>query len=94
MPKILPDEVPMRTSVRDTQLVEQLLEVPTIISISSLQRTVEQHVDIPVPGRGGRNAGLEGFPPEQRFLRNALLSGLWSKSLISTFLVEALKVCV
>ena len=51
VPKILPDKVPMRTSVRDTQLVEQLVEVPTIISFSSLQRTMEQHVDIPVPWR-------------------------------------------
>ena len=41
MPKILPDDAPMRTSVRDKQLVE----VPTIVSYSSLQRTVEQHVD-------------------------------------------------
>ena len=32
VPKILPDEVPMRTSVRHPQLVEQLVEVPTIIS--------------------------------------------------------------
>ena len=26
---------------------------------------MEQHVDIPVPVGGGRNAGLQGFPPEQ-----------------------------
>ena len=38
----------------------------TIVSYSSLQRTMEQHVDIPVPGRGGRISGLQGFPPEQR----------------------------
>ena len=79
---------------------KQLVEVPTIISYSSLQRTVEQtidipvphdrcgrggggglqgfspgqgstaysgadFVDIPVPGRGGRNVGLQGFPPRQ-----------------------------
>ena len=55
----------MRTSVRDTQLVEQLVEVPTIISFSSLQRTMEQHVDIPVPRRGDQNDGLQGFLPEQ-----------------------------
>ena len=30
-------------------MVEQLVEVPTILSYSSLQRTMEQHVDIPVP---------------------------------------------
>ena len=65
VPKILPDDVPLRTTVRDTQLVEQLVEVLTIISFSSLQRTVEQNVDIPVPHRAGRIAGLQGFPPEQ-----------------------------
>ena len=42
VPKILPDDVPMRTAVRDTQLVEQLVEVPTPVSYSSsLQRIVE-----------------------------------------------------
>ena len=62
VPKILLDDVPVRTPVRDTQLAEQLVEVPTIISYSSLLRTVEQHVDIPVPRRGGRHPGLQGFP--------------------------------
>ena len=61
VPKILLDDVPVRTTVRDTQLVEQLVEVPTIMSYSSLQRTVEQHVDIPVPGGGVRHTGLQGF---------------------------------
>ena len=65
VPKILPDDVPMRTTVRDTQLVEQLVEVPTIVSFSSLQRTLEQNVDIPVPHPAGRIAGLQGFHPEQ-----------------------------
>ena len=55
----------MRTVLRDTQLAEELVEVPTIVSFSSLQRTMEQHVDIPVPRRGGRNAGLQGFLPGQ-----------------------------
>ena len=46
--------------------MEQLVEVPTIVSYSSLlQRIMEQHVGIPVPGRGGRNAGLQGFPVGQ-----------------------------
>ena len=53
VPKILPFDVPMRTAVRVPQLAEQLVEVPTTTSSSSLQRTVEQHVDIPVPGGGG-----------------------------------------
>ena len=61
VPKILLEDVPMRTAVRDTRLAEQLAEVPTIV----VQRTMEQHVDIPVPGVGGRLAGLQGFPPEQ-----------------------------
>ena len=65
VPKILLDDVPVRTSVRDTQLVEQLVEVPTIMSYSSRQRTMEQHVDTPVPRRGGRISGLQGFFPRQ-----------------------------
>ena len=65
VPKILPEDVPFRSVLRDTQLAEQLVEVPTIISFSSLQRIVEQNVDIPVPGRGGRIAGLQGFLPGQ-----------------------------
>ena len=48
----------MRTVLRDTQLAEQPVEVPTIVSFSSLQRTMEQHVDIPVPRRGGPITGL------------------------------------
>ena len=61
VPKILLHDVPPRRSCRDTQLVEQLVEVPTPVSYSSLlQRSVEQHVDIPVPVGGGRNAGLQG----------------------------------
>ena len=33
--KILPDDVRIRTALRDTQLAEQLVEVPTIVSYSS-----------------------------------------------------------
>ena len=65
VPKIFPEDVPMRAVFRNTQLVEQLVEVPTIVSYSWLQLGVEQNVDIPVPGRGGRNAGLQGFHPGQ-----------------------------
>ena len=42
------------------------MEVPTTVSYSSLQRTLEQHVDIPVPGGGGPSSGLHGFLPRQR----------------------------
>ena len=68
VPKILPHDIPPRRWCRDTQLVEQLVEVPTIRSFSSLfQRTVEQHVDIPVPGDGGgSSSGLQGFSSGQR----------------------------
>ena len=65
VPKILPFDVPMRTAVRVPQLAEQPVEVPTIISYSSLQRTVEHHVDNPVPGGGGSISGLQGFSSKQ-----------------------------
>ena len=65
VPKILPHDIPPRRWCRDTQLVEQLVEVPTTVSYSSLQRTVEQHVDIPVPDGGGRLSGLQRFLPGQ-----------------------------
>ena len=65
VPKILPFDVPMRAAFRVTQLAEQLVEVPTIISYSSLQRTVEHYVDIPVPGGGGARSGLQGFSSGQ-----------------------------
>ena len=42
------------------------MEVPTILSYSSLQRSVEQLVDIPVPGGGGSFSGLQGSLPRQR----------------------------
>ena len=66
VPKILPHDIPPRRWCRDTQLVEQLVEVPTTVSYASLQRTVEQHVDIPVPSGGGSFSGLQGFLPRQR----------------------------
>ena len=48
------------------QTAEKLVEVPTIISYSSLlQQTLEQNVDIPVRSRGGRNVDLQGFLPRQ-----------------------------
>ena len=67
VPKISSPSRHCRRRVRfAVQTAEQLVEVPTIISYSSLlQRTAEQNVDIPVLGRGGRNVGLHGFPPRQ-----------------------------
>ena len=54
VPKILLDDVPVRAVLRDPQLVEQLVEVPTIVSFSWLQLRMEQNADIPAPGRGPR----------------------------------------
>ena len=62
VPKIIIERIPPRTLVRDTQL---LVEVPTIVSYSLLQLIMEQNVDIPVPGGGGRLAGLQGSLPGQ-----------------------------
>ena len=49
--------------LRPTQAADQLVEVPTIISCSSLQqRIAEQLIDIPVPQvRRGGGGGLHGF---------------------------------
>ena len=66
VPKISLEDIPARRLCREPQLVEQLVEVPTVVSYSSLlQRTVEQHVDIPVPRGRGRLAGLQGSSPGQ-----------------------------
>ena len=46
--------------------MEQLVEVPTIVSYSSLHGLVEQNVDIPVPhGRDRVGGGLLGLHPGQ-----------------------------
>ena len=65
VPKISQDIIPQRSVDLVLQMVEQLVEVPTIVSYSSLQRTAEHRVDIPVAGRGGRISGLQGFLPGQ-----------------------------
>ena len=96
VPKILPEDVFLRTAVREPQLAEQLVEVPTIVSYSWLQVGMEQNVDIPVHGRGGESLVFKVFFPDrvqQRCLvpRNAFLSGLWSRTLISP-LVKASKI--
>ena len=63
VPKILLDA--MLTTLRDTQLAEQLVEVPTIVSFSLLQLIMEQNVDVPVLGRGGAKRWSSRFSPEQ-----------------------------
>ena len=57
-----------RTVQCTPQTVEQLVEVPTILSFISLQQqTAEQIVDIPLPGRGGDGGrrGLQSLLPGQ-----------------------------
>ena len=56
VPKILLDRTPQRLGdcLRQPQMAEQLVDVPTVVSYSLLQQlTAEQIVDIPVPGRAG-----------------------------------------
>ena len=73
VPKIYTESVPTRAVLRATQLVEQLVEVPTIISFPMIvlyhtimaQRTAEQNVDIPAVGGSGAGGGLSGFLPGQ-----------------------------
>ena len=70
VPKIFLDQTPQRLGdvLRQPQMVEQLVDVPTVVSYSSLQQlTAEQIVDIPVPGDdgGGERGGLQGSLPRQ-----------------------------
>ena len=75
VPKIYTEDVPKRPVLRATQLVEQLVEVPTKISFPMIlvyhalmaQRTVEQNVDIPAVGGIGTGGGPSGFLPGQSF---------------------------
>ena len=63
VPKISCPSHAGRAALREPQLVEQLVEVPTVLTFSMLQqRTAEQVVDTPVsPGRGrGARGGLPG----------------------------------
>ena len=63
MPKILIEELSVRTPVREPQQAEQLVEAPSTVSlIDVIRQPVEQIVDIPVPRGGVR---LQLFPPEQ-----------------------------
>ena len=69
VPKIFLDRIPQRCPRRRPRKAEQLVEVPTIKTYSSLQkRNAEQIIDIPVPhdrsGRGG-GGGLQGFSQGQ-----------------------------
>ena len=68
VPKLaLPSRAVQRAALSEPQLVEQLVEVPTVLSYSLLQqRTAEQIIDFPVPGRGGGPlGGLQGLSQGQ-----------------------------
>ena len=66
VPKISLEDIPARRLCREPQLVEQLVEVPTVVSYTSFsQRTVEQTVDNPASRGRGRSGGLQGFFPGQ-----------------------------
>ena len=69
VPKLaLPVRAVQRAALSEPQLVEQLVEVPTVLSYSLLQqRTAEQIIDFPVPGRGGGARGRSSrFSPKDR----------------------------
>ena len=63
VPKISQDRILQRfVDWRRPQRAEQLVEVPTVASYSSLHKqSAEQNVDIPVPGTRGPHTGLQGF---------------------------------
>ena len=65
VPLVSSSSCPLRAVLREPQFVEQLVEVPTVLSVAELQqRTAEQLVNIPVPrGRSGRR--LQGSLPGQ-----------------------------
>ena len=68
VPKLaLPVCAVQRAALSEPQLVEQLVEVRTVLSYSLLQQqTAEQIIDFPVPGRGGgARGGLQGLPQGQ-----------------------------
>ena len=66
VPKISYDSyTPRVVDRRRPQKAEQLVEVPTIVSFSSLQRNVEQIVAIPGSGGRGGRRGLRGLPAGQ-----------------------------
>ena len=79
VPKIITEDVPVRAVLRATQLAQQLVEVPTIISFPMVallhalleQRTVEQNIDVPDVGGCGTGGGLSGFLPGQNYSMTA-----------------------
>ena len=66
VPKLSQDRLPQRSAVHRPQKAERLVEVPTVLSFSSLQQqTAEQIIGIPVPHRRRGQGGLQGFSSGQ-----------------------------
>ena len=62
VPKISATTCPPRSLIPVPQLVEQLVEVPTVLSVAVLQqRTAEKIIDIAVPRREGARGGFSRF---------------------------------
>ena len=72
-------------------MVEQLVEVPTIISYSSLHRS---GVDIPVPGGGGPSSGLHGFLPRQRSTASPSSTERISKRIVEQIVDHSSEECI
>ena len=70
VPKISSSSSRSRRVLRAPQTAEQFVDVPTVVSFSSLQQQrAEQIIDIPVLHRHrGGGGGLQGFLPEQNTL--------------------------
>ena len=66
-----------RISFQDCMVVEQLVEVPSIVSLSSLLWTVEQIADIPVPVHGPSSSAISLDVPIQ--LGDGVLFALFPK---------------
>ena len=98
VPKILSDGVLTRTPAREPELAEQLVEVPTIISVASLSSCGglwSRTWPFQFLAVEGDPLAFQVFSPDRvqqrrSFLRSAFLSGLGSRSLI--FPVEVFKV--
>ena len=66
VPKISQDIIPQRSVDLVPQLVEQLVEVPTVLTPTRIAlRIAEQIVNTPVPHGFGGKRRLQGFLPEQ-----------------------------
>ena len=72
VPKISQDRIQQRFVERRRPQRAEQLEVPTVVSYSSLQQSAEQNVDMPVPGTRGDHGGFQGFLTRQSSLQRAV----------------------